>query len=276
MAQGKQAKILTRHQEQAVLDYVSHTRNAVRDRVVFLLSIKAGLRAKEMAGLTWGMVTDGEGQVAECLALPDQATKGTSGRTIYLHPALRDALCALARTLPVHLRTPERPVIYSMRGRGLSAASVTEWFLRNYKRVTSKEEFSLPLFREMLTELKDAERLSITFRFTLGSSKLETRSQSEAERFARLLAAGAYAGKDILLVGFTDSVGEFNVNRNLAVRRAQSVLDTLKASVAEGALDAVPVLVQSYGELTPVGCNETPQGRELNRRVEVWVRDKRG
>ncbi len=132
MAQGKQAKILTRHQEHAVLDYVSHTRNAVRDRVLFVLSIKAGLRAKEIAGLTWGMVTDGEGQVAECLALPDQATKGTSGRTIYLHPALRDALCALARSLPAHLRTPERPVIYSMRGRGLSAASVTEWFLRLY------------------------------------------------------------------------------------------------------------------------------------------------
>ncbi len=49
-----------------------------------------------------------------------------------------------------------------------------------------------------------------------------------------------------------------------------------KATVDEGALDAVPILVQSYGELTPVGCNETPAGRQLNRRVEVWVRDKRG
>ena len=141
--------------------------------------------------------------------------------------------------------------------------------------LTSPEEFSLPVFREMLAEIKDAERLSITFRFTLGSSNLETRSQSEAERFAQLLAGGAYPGKDILLVGFTDSVGEFAVNRNLAVRRAQSVLDTLKHSVDAGALDAVPILVQSYGELTPVGCNETNAGRELNRRVEVWVRDKR-
>jgi len=34
--------------------------------------------------------------------------------------------------------------------------------------------------------------------------------------------------------------------------------------------------VQSYGELTPVGCNETAAGRQLNRRVEVWVRGKRG
>jgi phosphate transport system substrate-binding protein len=161
-------------------------------------------------------------------------------------------------------------------GRGIENQGIEVQGARLAHSLTSPEEFSLPVFREMLTELKDAERLSITFRFTPGSTRLETRSQSEAERFARLLAGGAYAGKDVLLVGFTDSVGEFAVNRNLAVRRAQSVLDTLKASVAEGALDSVPILVQSYGELTPVGCNDTPQGRELNRRVEVWVRDKRG
>jgi phosphate transport system substrate-binding protein len=141
--------------------------------------------------------------------------------------------------------------------------------------ITSEGEFSLPVFREMLTELKGAERLSMTFRFTAGSSNLEDRSQSEAERFARLLAGGAYASKEILLVGFTDSVGDFEVNRNLAARRAESVLGTLKAAVADGALNSVPIQVRSYGELTPVGCNETADGRELNRRVEVWTLDRR-
>ena len=160
--------------------------------------------------------------------------------------------------------------------RGIETQGIEVQGARLANSLISKGEFSLPLFREMLGELKDAGRLSLTFRFTAGSSKLEARSQSEAERFARLLADGGYGGKDILLVGFTDSVGDFKVNRGLAVRRAQSVLDTLRASVPEGALDAVPILVQSYGELTPVGCNETPQGRQLNRRVEVWVRDKRG
>ncbi len=160
--------------------------------------------------------------------------------------------------------------------RGIEVQGIEVQGARLANSLTSPEEFSLPLFREMLGELKDAGRLSITFRFTAGSSNLESRSQSEAERFARLLASGVYAGKDIILVGFTDSVGDFGVNRGLAVRRAQSVLDTLKASVDEAALDAVPILVQSYGERTPVGCNETPAGRQLNRRVEVWVRDKRG
>jgi phosphate transport system substrate-binding protein len=160
--------------------------------------------------------------------------------------------------------------------RGIERQGIEVQGARLANSLTSPEEFSLPLFREMLTELKDAERLSITFRFTRGSSTLEARSQSEAERFAQLLARGGFSGKEILLVGFTDSVGEFEVNRGLAERRAQSVLDTLKASAADGAIDAVPILVQSYGELTPVGCNEIRKGSELNRRVEVWVRDKQG
>lgn len=142
--------------------------------------------------------------------------------------------------------------------------------------LTSAGEFSLELFRDMLGEFKDAERLSLTFRFAAGSGELEPRSQSEAGRFARLLAAGAYAGKDILLVGFTDSEGDFDVNRDLAASQARSVLDTIAAAVPEGALDAVPLQAQGYGELTPVSCNETPAGRALNRRVEVWVRDRRG
>ena len=139
--------------------------------------------------------------------------------------------------------------------------------------LTSPEEFSLPLFREMLTELKEARRLSVTFRFAGGSTDLEARSQAEARRLAEALAGGAYAGEEVLLIGFADSVGEFEVNRSLAARRAEAVLGALTAAVPEGALADVPIEVRSYGELTPVGCNETPDGRQLNRRVEVWVRD---
>ena len=51
MAQGTQAKVITRPQERAVLDHVRTTRNPHRDRVLFLFSLKAGLRAKEIAAL---------------------------------------------------------------------------------------------------------------------------------------------------------------------------------------------------------------------------------
>jgi phosphate transport system substrate-binding protein len=201
------------------------------------------------------------------------------GRRLYAYGSGRAPLSTHARGLiDFALSDAAQPIIAEAGfvDRDIEGQGIEVQGARLAHSLTSPEEFSLPVFREMLNETIDAERLSITFRFTLGSSRLEARSQSEAERFARMLAGGAFPGKDILLIGFADSVGEFAVNQDLAVRRAQRVLDTLKESVAAGALDGVPILVQSYGELTPVGCNETAEGRELNRRVEVWIRDKRG
>ena len=67
MMQGQQAKMVSPLQERAMLGSLATTRSPARDRVLFLLSMKAGLRAKEMASLTWAMVTDAAGQVAEVM-----------------------------------------------------------------------------------------------------------------------------------------------------------------------------------------------------------------
>jgi len=94
---GKTAKTLTDTQVRTLLRYVeTETRFPERNRVVVLLSFKAGLRAKEIGGLTWGMVTDAEGVLADVLSLPNSASKGKrGGRVIPLHADLRDALSTL-------------------------------------------------------------------------------------------------------------------------------------------------------------------------------------
>src|SRR5438034_11601571 len=130
--QGKQAKIVSPTQERAILGYLETTRYPHRDRVMFLLSMKAGLRAKEMAALTWAMVTDAQGQGAEVLHVPNRASKGkTGGRTILLHPDLQAALVTL-QTARADLATPERPILFSQRGGGLLAATARSWFVRLY------------------------------------------------------------------------------------------------------------------------------------------------
>jgi integrase/recombinase XerD len=97
-----------------------------------LFSMRAGLRAKEMASLTWAMVTDAQGQVAEVLHVPNRASKGkTGGRTIPLHPDLQAALVML-QTARADMATPERPILFSERGGGLSPAAVRLWFHRLY------------------------------------------------------------------------------------------------------------------------------------------------
>ena len=114
--QGKQAKIGSPTQEWAILGYLATTRYPARDRVMFLLSMKAGLRAKEMASLTCAMVTDAQGQVADVLHVPNRASKGkTGGRTIPLYPDLQAALVTL-QTARGDMATPERPILFSERG----------------------------------------------------------------------------------------------------------------------------------------------------------------
>ena len=132
MAQGKQAKTLTPKQETAVLRYLEETRYPERNRVMFLLSTKAGLRAKEIASLTWGMVTNADGEVADEIELPNSASKGKGGgRTIPLNRSLREALVVLHGSRAGRV-APTQPVIHSERGKGMSAGSVTVWFHRLY------------------------------------------------------------------------------------------------------------------------------------------------
>ncbi len=133
VAQGKQAKLLTSRQERAVLDHLSRTRYPVRDRVMFLLSVKAGLRAKEIAALTWAMVTDAERELSDAIELPDAASKGRGGRTIPMHGDLKAALLALRETRGSEVE-PHWAVVHSERSEvdGMSPGSVAVWFHRLY------------------------------------------------------------------------------------------------------------------------------------------------
>ncbi len=90
MALGKQAKIISDRQVRAVLAELDARRYPLRDRVMFLLSLKAGMRAVEISRCTWAMVTDAEGKIGEVIALQNRASKGKGGgRIIPMHPDLR-------------------------------------------------------------------------------------------------------------------------------------------------------------------------------------------
>jgi integrase/recombinase XerD len=99
---------------------------------MFLLSLRAGLRAKEIAEVTWIMVLDASGIVGDTLALEDRVAKMRSGRTIPLSSDLRTALQLLHM-----LRSPEpsHPIIYSERQQGMSAATVAQRFFHLYNRL---------------------------------------------------------------------------------------------------------------------------------------------
>ena len=96
MSLSKQAKILTETQQRAVLSYLASGRHAERNTVMFLLSVDAGLRAKEIAALQWQMLTDASGSLTDTIRLQDRASKGRSGGVVYISSRLRKAMEMLA------------------------------------------------------------------------------------------------------------------------------------------------------------------------------------
>lgn len=104
----KQAAALTPEQAKRLVKFVSEeTRFPERNLAIVLLGLKAGLRSQEIAGLTWSMVTDAEGNLTEELRLTNTASKGKSGRVVPMNPDLRKALVALRQ----HEMGKNRPVI---------------------------------------------------------------------------------------------------------------------------------------------------------------------
>ena len=132
MSLGKQAKTLTKPQIDAVLGYLAKTRHPIRDRVIFLLSVKAGLRAKEIACLTWGMVTDTEGTLSDTISLTDIASKGRGGRVIPINKDLRAALEGLKAEADNASR-PSAFVVTTERASRTSSYAIVNKFAGWYK-----------------------------------------------------------------------------------------------------------------------------------------------
>lgn len=134
------------------------------------------------------------------------------------------------------------------------------------------EDFDIAQMRQLIADMNGARRLSITLRFRIGSFELDTKGRADIDRLAELMRTPDLRGKEVLLLGYADAVGPYQANSVLSLRRATQVRDTLLA-VAKGSVSPSLVVQKGYSELAPVACNDLLEGRNLNRRVEVWVRE---
>jgi integrase/recombinase XerD len=130
MGLGKQAKILNRSQVEAVLNHISGRRYGLRNQVIFLLSVRAGLRAKEIAALKWSMVVGADGEVGEYIHLTNDASKGQSGRIIPINKQLRASLVELCEQ---GRGDPTAYVISTERSDRASAQAIVNLFQRWYR-----------------------------------------------------------------------------------------------------------------------------------------------
>jgi outer membrane protein OmpA-like peptidoglycan-associated protein len=101
--------------------------------------------------------------------------------------------------------------------------------------------------------------------FDTGQHTLRPAAREKLARFAGIVLV--HAGLDIRSEGFTDSVGSDAANQLLSQQRA----DAVGRFLIEQGLPGERVTAVGYGESNPVASNDTAEGREKNRRVEVVV-----
>ena len=111
---------------------------------------------------------------------------------------------------------------------------------------------------------KPVEKISITLFIEFDYDKDVVRPQhhDDVEKIADSMKK--YSKANVLLEGHTDSMGNEDYNMNLSKRRAESVKNYL---VENFNVDASRISIIGYGESNPISTNDTPAGRQNNRRV---------
>lgn len=133
------------------------------------------------------------------------------------------------------------------------------------------EETSLADIQTMVSELREGHRITTTFRFEPGSSRLDAQSTVNVERLAEVLEAGIFGDRSLTFVGFSDGEGGAAANRKIALRRAKVVSAAVLREATLFDPNRAGVFTKGYGEAMPMACDETEWGSKVNRRVEVWL-----
>jgi len=137
-----------------------------------------------------------------------------------------------------------------------------------------EEEFRAALEEEQRRSEIEIERvrddlLKLTFdsevTFDFDSALVKSSFQGSLDKVSGVIQK---YGSDAEVVGHTDSVGSEIYNLKLSERRAMSV----KIYLLEHGVDMQRLSSEGKGELEPRDTNETASGRQLNRRVEIFVR----
>ena len=137
MSIGKQAKILSDKQQNLTMAHLETTRYPLRNKIIFLLSFKEGLRAKEISKLAWSMVCNSDGKIADVINLSNNASKGKySGRIIPMHKELKALLSEmLAEKQNDEYFSLDKPVIATERGEHTTPQVIVNFFYHLYKTI---------------------------------------------------------------------------------------------------------------------------------------------
>ena len=137
MGLGKQAKTLSRTQVKMISEYLLTNRYGLRDQTIFYFSVKAGLRAKEIAHLKWSMVMNSDGSVGDYLNLPNVSSKGKSGRIVPLNKDLKNNFIQMLEEHQTYkvFNPSTSSIVRTERSKSTTPQSIVNMFQRWYGRL---------------------------------------------------------------------------------------------------------------------------------------------
>ncbi|WP_235296879.1 OmpA family protein [Portibacter marinus] len=106
----------------------------------------------------------------------------------------------------------------------------------------------------------------LTFYFPYGSNNSTYSATTEAD-LRKLVENAQSSGKKIVVSGHTDSESSAAFNMQLGQRRAERV----RSKILSMGISGDQVVAESYGETRPIASNETEEGKQKNRRVEIII-----
>jgi outer membrane protein OmpA-like peptidoglycan-associated protein len=117
---------------------------------------------------------------------------------------------------------------------------------------------------------REGNLLAITLKgdvtFDTNSTAVRPGLYNEIDRIAQVMVQ--YPETQIIVQGHTDSAGSAEYNQRLSEQRAEAV----KNLILQRGVSPYRITSMGYGESQPVATNDTPEGRQMNRRVEIRIK----
>ncbi len=253
-----------------------HTRNSALVEAVSRDPFGIGLASYSELGVTRALTLTGSCGYALSASRRSIKTEDyplTSPMFLYL-PARR--LPKLARSFLNYTRSPAAQIVIRRSGLVDQTPEQISINMQGHRFAnairTAGPEVELAELQRMVNLLEPMARMTTSFRFEAGSARPDAQSRANITQLAQALEAGTYDTKQLVLVGFSDGEGPASGNKKIALARARAVRDAVLKAAETIDPERVLIEVAAFGEALPMACDDSAWGRQVNRRVEVWVR----
>ncbi|NMX59281.1 substrate-binding domain-containing protein [Pseudomonas edaphica] len=167
--------------------------------------------------------------------------------------------------LPPSNRNPwaKALVDFTQSGKGQAIVAANGFIAQQVQAIAVEPRASMP--EDYQSIVRDAQRLSVNFRFEEGSASLDNKARQDLQRVVAYIKSHGKLDKQVTLVGFGDAKNDPQRAALLSKLRAMAVRRELVKS------GVVLRDIRGFGAQMPVAANTADEGRIKNRRVEVWV-----